>query len=353
MAKTVQELAQFIQGKVVGDGSVLVEGITNTEHLEAGAITFIQDSKQLSKIEQSSVAGIIVPPNILQSSKPLIQVPYPKLAWAKLLSEFFPPRLYKPEISPLASIAKSAKLGQSVRIEAFAVIGENVEIGDHSIIRSHSYIDDRVKMGADCVIHPHVMIYDRTEIGSGVVIHSGTVVGADGFGYVHTEKKQEKVPQTGKVIIEDDVELGAGVTIDRATLGATVIGKGCKIDNLVQIGHNVSLGEHTVISAQSGISGSSRVGAHVTMGGKVGLGDHVEVGDWTMVGAGAGIPSGKKVPAKQVIFGEPARPYAEARRQIAAQLRSAEMLDDIRKLKHQIAELQEKLRLFISSQQSG
>src|SRR5205085_415899 len=156
-------------------------------------------------------------------------------------------------------------------------------------------------------------------VGASVIIHAGSVIGSDGFGYVPTAEKQEKVPQVGNVVIEDEAELGACVTIDRATIGSTKISKGVKIDNLVQIAHNVTIGPHTVISAQTGISGSSKVGAHVTMGGKVGLGDHVEIGDWTTVGAGSGFPSGKKVPEKQIVFGEPARPYQEARRQIGAQ----------------------------------
>ena len=181
------------------------------------------------------------------------------------------------------------------------------------------------------------------ELGSNVVIHAGTVIGADGFGYVATQTAHEKLPQIGNVVIEDDVEIGACSTVDRAAIGSTRIGQGCKIDNLVQIAHNVVIGPHTVISAQTGISGSCKIGSHVTMGGSVGVGDHVEIGDWTMVGAGAGFPSNKKVPGKQIVFGQPARPYAEARRQIGAQLRAAETLDDVRALKKRVAELDKKL----------
>jgi len=169
------------------------------------------------------------------------------------------------------------------------------------------------------------------------------VIGADGFGYVATATAHEKLPQIGNVVIEDDVEIGSCSTIDRAAIGSTRIGRGCKIDNLVQVAHNVQIGPHTVISAQTGISGSCKIGSHVTMGGSVGVGDHVEIGDWAMIGAGAGFPSNKKVPGKQIYFGQPARPYAEMRKQFGAQLRSAETLDDVRALKKKVAELEKRL----------
>jgi UDP-3-O-[3-hydroxymyristoyl] glucosamine N-acyltransferase len=340
MSRTVQEIAKLVQGTVIGDGNLEIQGITNIEAPAAGLITFVQDEKGLRRIESSEIACLLVPPTLKSSTKTLIQVPHPKLAWAKLLGAFFPPSTYSQKISKQAFIAKSAKIGSKVTIEAFAVIGENSEIGDEAVILSHAVVGSRVVIGPKTVLHPAVVIYENCKVGASCIIHAGSVIGADGFGYVTTAQKQEKVPQVGNVIIEDDVELGAGVTIDRATIGSTRISQGVKIDNLVQIGHNVLIGPHTVISAQTGISGSSKIGAHVTMGGKVGVGDHVEIGNWTMVGAGAGFPSGKKVGEKQIVFGEPARPYEEARRQIAAQLRSAETLDDVRDLRKRVAELE-------------
>lgn len=343
MAKTVQEISSLIQGKVIGDPQLTVSGITNIETPGPGLITFIQDPKHLENLENSQIACLIVPPSVNASKKTIIQVPNPKLAWAKLLGDFFPQRAFSKEISKMASIAKTAKLGKNVTVESFAVIGENCVIGDDAVILSHAVVGPNVKIGSRTVLHPSAIVYENCEIGNNAVLHAGCVVGADGFGYVPTGEKQEKVPQVGNVIIEDDVELGACTTIDRATIGSTRICKGAKIDNQVQVGHNVIIGAHTVISAQSGISGSSKVGAHVTMGGKAGLGDHVEIGDWTMIGAGSGLPSGKKIPGKQIIFGQPARPYNEARRQIGAQLRAAEMLDDIRKLKKKVESLEKKL----------
>ncbi len=343
MVKTVQEISELIRGKVIGDPLLTVTGITNMETPGPGLITFIQDEKGLSVMESTEITCLIVPSSVQASKKTIIQVPQPKLAWAKLLSEFFPPRKFSGKVSKEASVAKSAKIGKNVTLEPYAVIGENAVLGDDCVVCSHSVVGPEVKIGSQTILHPGVVIYEKCEVGNSVILHAGCVIGADGFGYVTTGEGQKKVPQVGNVVIEDQVELGAGVTIDRATIGSTRICKGVKIDNQVQVGHNVTIGPHTVISAQTGISGSSKVGAFVTMGGKVGLGDHVEIGDWTMMGAGAGVPSGKKIPGKQIYFGQPARPYAEARRQIGAQLRAAEMMDDIRALRKRVEELEKKL----------
>lgn len=340
MKKTVCEIAAFLNGKVIGDGDIAVEGITHIESPVKGFITFVQDAKGLKKLEASEIACLIVPENISASSKVLIQVVEPKRAWAKLLREFYPAPRFSETVSPQAAIAKTAKIGQGVTVEPFATISENAEIGDGAVIRSYAFVGRNVKVGGKTILHPAVILYDGCVIGYSVIIHGGTVIGADGFGYVGGPQGLEKVPQVGNVVIEDEVEIGACVTIDRATVGSTRIGRGAKIDNLVQIAHNVTIGPCTVISAQSGISGSSKIGAFVTLGGKVGVGDHVEIGDGVVAGAGAGFPSGKKVPPKQIVFGEPARPYKEARRQIAAQLRSAEMLDEIKKLRGRVSELE-------------
>ena len=331
--KTLETVAQLIQGIVVGSPETVITGITNIEQPKKGCITFVLDEKKLKLLEQTDIACLIVPENISSSIKPLIQVKNPKAAWAQLLNEFFPPRVFASGISSQASVSPNTKIGVSVTIEAFAIIQDGAEIGDHSIIRSGAYVDQNVKIGKNTTLHPRVMVYQGCEIGNRVILHSGTVIGTDGFGYVSSPAGHQKVPQVGIVVIEDDVEVGANTTIDRATIGETRIGRGSKIDNQVQIGHNVQIGACTIISAQTGISGSTKIGMFVVMGGKVGIGDHCEIGDQVMIGAGAGVPSNKKIPDKQIVFGEPARPYAEARRQIGAQLRSAETLDEVRKLR--------------------
>ncbi len=343
MIRTAQEFAKMVGGTVIGDGATLIEGITNFENPLKGHISFVQDEKGFRTLEASEIACMIVPKQIGQSSKVLIQVEYPKRAWAQILRELFPAKKFPGTISPLASIAKTARIGQDVTVESFVTISENAVIENGAVLCSHVFVGANVKIGTNSVIHPNVTLYEHCELGANVVIHAGTVIGADGFGYVATPAAHEKLPQIGNVVIEDDVEIGACATVDRAAIGSTRIGKGCKIDNLVQIAHNVVIGPHTVISAQTGISGSCKIGSHVTMGGSVGVGDHVEIGDWTMVGAGAGFPSNKKVPGKQIVFGQPARPYAEARRQIGAQLRAAETLEDVRQLKKKVAELERRL----------
>ena len=343
MRKTVDELAKLLGGTVIGDGATLIEGITNFENPLKGHISFVQDEKGFKALEASDIACMIVPKQIVQSSKVLIQVEHPKRAWAQLLRELFPAKKFSGKVSANASIAKTAKLGKNVTVESFATVSEHAVIGDNTVLGSHVFVGENVKIGNNCVIHPNVTLYENCVLGANVIIHAGTVIGADGFGYVATPGAHEKLPQIGNVVVEDDVEIGSCSTIDRAAIGSTRVGKGCKIDNLVQIAHNVVIGPHTVISAQTGISGSCKIGSHVTMGGSVGLGDHVEIGDWAMIGAGAGFPSNKKVPGKQIYFGQPARPYQEMRKQFGAQLRSAETLDDVRALKKKVAELEKKL----------
>lgn len=343
MQQTVNQLAELTQGKVIGDGHALISGVTSVDQPLAGHVAFLEDPQRLQELESTPIACLIVSSRISRSTKPLIQVEQPKLAWAKLLNLFFPPRTFPGNASEKASIASSARVGKDVTIEAFVYVGEEVEIGAGSVIRAYSYLDRRVKIGEKTLIHPHVTLYENTVVGSRCIIHAGVVIGADGFGFVATPVGQVKVPQVGNVVIEDEVEIGACSTIDRATIGSTRIGRGVKIDNLVQIAHNVTIGPHTVISAQTGISGSSKIGMFVTMGGRVGLADHVEIGDQAILGAQSGVPTGKKVPPKQIWIGAPARPYQEARKQVAAQWRSAEMLEEIRKLRARVEEL-EKLR---------
>lgn len=344
MQTTVSELAQHIQGKVIGDGKTAISGVTSAEQPLAGHIAFLENPKHLEELEASLIACLIVPRQITSSKKPLIQVDQPKLAWAELLNLFFPPRAFPGTVSEKAFIAPSARLGKGVTVEAFAYVGEETEIKGGAVIRSHSYLDRGVKVGEKTIVQPHVTLYENTVIGSRCVIHSGAVIGADGFGYVPGPKGQVKVPQTGNVVIEDEVEIGACSTIDRATVGSTRIGQGVKIDNLVQVAHNVSIGPHTVISAQTGISGSTKIGAFVTLGGRVGLADHVEIGDQVMLGAQSGVPTGKKIPAKQIWIGAPARPYQEMRKQVAAQLRSAELAEEVKKLRARIEELEKQPR---------
>ena len=349
MNYSVIELAKKVGGTVIGDQNIRISGITSFEKPEKNCVTFVTISKDLRALEQTDISCIVVPKQISESAKPLIQTENPKLAFAILLSLFYPPHRFSGHIAPEASIAKSASLGKNVTVEPFSVIGERVKIGDNSVIRSHVHLDNDISIGADTVIHPNTSIYGKVKIGSRVIIHAGVVIGADGFGFVFDGKSQVKLPQVGSVVIEDDVEIGACTTVDRAAFGETVIGQGTKIDNQVQIAHNVQIGKHCAISAQCGISGSTKIGNYVTLGGSVGIADHVEVGDGVMLGANAGVPPGKKIPPKQIWFGQPARPYDEMRKQFGAQLRAHENQEELRELKKKVAQLSQELEALKSN----
>lgn len=343
MEKTLNELARLIQGTVIGDGNLKISNITSIEHPKAGSLAYLNEPKRLTEIEQTSVSALIVPLEIKSSKKPLIQASNPKLAWAILLSLFHPEREYSKKISNEALVSKTAQIGKDVTVEPFAFIGENVVIGANSVVRSFAFIDHDSKIGKNSLIHPHVVLYAKTQVGNHVTIHAGAIIGSDGFGYVFDGTKQHKVPQTGNVVIENDVEIGACSTIDRATVESTIIHEGVKIDNLVQIGHNVEVGAHSCLSAQVGISGSSKIGKLVTMGGRVGLGDHCEIGDQATLGAQTGVPSRKSIPPNQIWIGTPARPYSEMKKQVSAQLRSYETQQLVLELKKRIEALEKEL----------
>ncbi len=343
MEKTLKELADVIQGTVAGDGTTKITGITSIEYPRSGHLAYLTDHKKLGELESSVLAALIVPSEIKSSKKPLIQSQNPKLAWAILLGLFHPPQTHSKKVSEHAFVSKDARIGKNVTIEPFAFIGSGAAIGDQSVICSYTYIDEGSSIGQETIIHPHTVLYPKTQIGNRVVIHAGSIIGADGFGYVFDGRKQAKVPQVGNVVIQDDVEIGACVTIDRATIGSTIIGQGVKIDNLVQIAHNVEIGSHSCLSAQVGISGSSKVGNYVVMGGRVGLGDHCEIGDQATLGAQTGVPSGKTIPPNQVWIGQPARPYEEMRKQVSAQLRSYETQQLVSELKKRIEALEKEL----------
>ncbi len=341
--KSVKEIAALIEGTVSGDESIQVKGITNIDAPLEGCVTFVTEVGRLRDLEETPVVCILAPPGSQSSKKTLILTPHPKIAWARLLVLFHPPRAFSGKISEKAFISSSAVLGQGVTVEPFAFIGERVKIGSGATIRANAYIDSDVTIGANTVIHPNVTIYDRTVIGSRVIIHAGTAIGSDGFGYVFTGKENLKVPQIGNVVIEDDVEIGSNVSIDRATMGSTIIRKGVKIDNLVQIAHNVEMGDHTVASSQVGISGSSKIGKNAILAGQVGIADHCEVGDGAILGAQAGLPTKKKIPPRQIYFGSPARPYDVERKLLASQPFLAETIKQVRELARKIEQLEKAL----------
>jgi UDP-3-O-[3-hydroxymyristoyl] glucosamine N-acyltransferase len=332
------EIAKYLKGELVGDPAIEITGPAKIESAKSGEITFLTNPKYAKYLETTKASAVLV-----GDAQEVVQVPYIKLknpyyAFLKLLELFYPSQ--KPAFTGIhqsATISESAKLGKNVTIAPQVYIGENVEIGDGSLIYPGCVIMDQVSIGSDCVVHANVSIREACRIGNNVIIHCGTVVGSDGFGFAPSGELYEKIPQRGIVIIGDDVEIGANCAIDRATLGATEIKKGCKIDNLVQIAHNVVIGENTVMASQTGIAGSSQLGKHVTMAGQVGIAPHLIIGNNVIVAAKSGVS--KDIPDGEVYFGIPARPIMKQKK-IEANLRHLpEYTKKIHTLEKTISEL--------------
>lgn len=328
MHTTVGELAALVNGAVEGDSNIRISGISNIEDAQDGDITFAENEKLLSSAGRSRASAVIAPVSGPSQDKPLIRVKNPRFAFAQALRIFAPePKVYR-GIHPTAVLGENLVYGENVSIHSLAYVGDNVKIGANTVIYPFAYIGDDVIIGDNCVIYPHAVLHNNTEIGNYVVIHSGSVLGTDGFGYMFIENRHYKIPQIGRVIIEDDVEIGANVTIDRARTGSTRIGAGTKIDNLVHIGHNVSVGKNCVIVAQVGVSGSVEIGNGVILAGQVGIKDHVKIGDNSIVCAQAGVIG--DLPAASFVTGPYARPHHQ---EMKAQAIHAKLPDLYKQLK--------------------
>ena len=316
MTFTLQELAAMSGGKLVGDPALKITGAASLGEAVPGEITFYSDPRYGPLLRKTRASAVFVPPDFAGSIAPAqIRVGHPNKAFEQVVLRFAPkPVTFTPGIHATAVIDPTAQIGKRVSIQPYAVIEAGVRIGDHTVIGAGSYIGHETVIGAACLIYPRVTIRERSRIGSRVIIHSGAVIGADGFGFEVVDGRQEKIQQLGIVQIEDDVEIGANTTVDRARFGRTWIQQGVKIDNLVQVAHNVVIGKHSVVAAQTGISGSTRVGEHVQMGGQVGIVGHVEIADGTLIAAQSGV---SKSISGGTWFGSPAMPMPEARRQIA------------------------------------
>ena len=309
MKKKLRELAAWVDGTVVGDGEIDISGVAAIEDARAGEITFIANPKYLSKLSQTNASAIIVSKEVTQADKPLLCVTNPYLAFAKILT-LFSQKPYQPKgIDSKVWISPTAQLGKDLTLYPFVYIGDRCSIGDRVTLYPGVYVGEDSSIGEDSILHSNVSIYSGSIVGKRVILHSGVVVGSDGFAYVKEGKKNVKIPQIGKVEIEDDVEIGANTTVDRATFGKTIIRRGVKIDNLVQVAHNVVIGEDSILCAQVGISGSTKIGTNVTLAGQVGVVDHTEIGDNVMVGAQAGVTH--RLPPNQGYVGSPALPHRE------------------------------------------
>ncbi|KTC81006.1 UDP-3-O-(R-3-hydroxymyristoyl)-glucosamine N-acyltransferase [Legionella cherrii] len=308
MSYSLRDIANKVQGVVIGDDSIKVSVLSPIDEISPGSIVFADSNENVKLAEASPAAAILVNEQISVSKKPLIQVKHPFKAFISLMHHFNPPQKTIPGIHPTAVIGEGVQLGNEVFIGPYVVIEAGSIIGDHSILKSHIHIGREVTVGNNTTIHSHVTVYDKCQIGSGVIIHASTVIGSDGFGYTFVDGKHLKVPHVGRVIIEDDVEIGANTAIDRATMGATVIGEGTKIDNLVQVAHSVKLGKHNILCGFTGIAGSTTSGNHVIFAANVGVSDHVRIDDGVILGARTGVPPNKHLKEGNIYLGNPARP---------------------------------------------
>lgn len=339
----LSELCGLLHGELVGDGDIEIKNVARIENATANDLTFVANPKYLKYLDSTKASAVLVSRSVENVKISHIKVDDPYLAFKKSLKIIYPPKQppFK-SIHSLASIDDSAIIAEDVKIGPFVYIGPKVEINSGTVIYPGTVVEAEVKIGKNCILCNNVSIYHQCEIGDNVIVHSGVVIGSDGFGFAHTDDIYEKIPQIGKVIIEDDVELGANCTIDRATVGETRIKKGCKLDNLVQVAHNVVIGENTVIAAQSGIAGSTKIGKHVTIAGQVGIVGHIEIGDDAILAAQSGIS--KNVPKGEVVFGSPAIPLKKQKKIEAVQRHLPEMNKKLHQLEKIIIELEEKIK---------
>jgi UDP-3-O-[3-hydroxymyristoyl] glucosamine N-acyltransferase len=334
MAFTTAEIAKHLDGEVLGDAAATLKGFAPADTAKVGDLTFAENEDFFARAEGSAATAIIADQRFTSTKKIVIRVSNARIAFAKALALFFPEPTLAPGVHPTAVIAADAKIDATAHVGPYCVIGQRVRIGARSALQGGNFVGDDCKLGDEVNLFPNVTVYPRTEIGRRVRIHASTVIGSDGFGYVQDGGIHRKVPQIGNVVIGDDVEIGAGVMIDRGALGSTIIGKGTKIDNLVQIAHNVEIGEDCLLISQVGIAGSTKVGNDVVLAGQVGLAGHLKIGNQVIVSAQAGvmidIPDGEKW------LGSPAQPDKEMKRQFIA----IRHLPDLLK---RVAELERKL----------
>jgi UDP-3-O-[3-hydroxymyristoyl] glucosamine N-acyltransferase len=334
---TLQELAIFSGGELRGgDPAQQIVGAASLSEAVSGEVTFYADPRYLARIRKTRASAIFVPLDFSgQTDAAQIRVPDPSKAFEQVVLKLAPkPIEFAPGIHPTAIVDPSAKIGNGASIRAHAVVEANATIGDNTVIGAGSYVGHETMIGSSCLIYPNVTVRERTRIGSRVIIHSGAVIGADGFGFEPVDGRYQKIPQIGIVQIDNDVEIGANTTIDRARFGRTWIQEGVKIDNLVQIAHNVIIGKNSIIAAQTGISGSTRVGANVMMAGQVGVIGHLTIDDGTIIAAQSGIS--KDLPGG-AWFGSPAVPLPEAKRQIALIHRLGKLFERIKAIEKKLS----------------
>lgn len=334
---SLQELAAFVSGTVTASPNMPVTGVSNLEGATVGTLSFVAGDRFVKAAAASKASALLVGRAIPELPQPQIVVAHPAYAFARIVQQFFCPPYRALGIEEPISKGLEVRIGLDVSIGPFVALGNRVTIGARVTLAPGVCIGNDCSIGDDSVLHSNVVVRDGCRIGQRVVIHSGTVIGSDGFGYVQHQGRHVKVPQLGNVAIEDDVEIGANVTIDRATFGTTIVRQGTKIDNLVQIAHNVEVGAHCIVVAQVGIAGSTTIGTHVMIGGQAGLADHLQIGDRVMIGARSGV--NRSITSDQIVSGAPAMPHETA-------LRAQTLLPHLPELRQQVKELQKRLDLL-------
>ena len=343
MRKSLKEIASIIGGEVVGNSDTMITGVCGIKEACEGDITFLANPKYAPFIDKTRASAIITSLEIKKALKPIVRTQDPSLAFARILTLIAPDEVSKPQgVHPTALIGKDVSVGKDAAIGPYVVIEDSASIGDGTIVYAGCFIGHHSKVGSNSIIYPNVSIRERISIGNRVIIHSGTVIGSDGFGFAKIRGSHHKIPQIGTVVIEDNVEIGANVTIDRARFDKTFIGRGTKIDNLVQIAHNVIIGEDSIIVAQAGISGSTTIGKNVTLAGQAGLVGHITVGDGAIAAAQAGVT--KSIPANTLVSGYPAKPHTVAKKVNACVQNLPKLYDIVSQLKKKITELEKKLK---------
>jgi len=339
----LNQIARELNGELVGDTDLVITGLAKIEQAGPGELTFLANPKYSKFLKETKASAVLVARDQENIQIPHIKVDDPYLAFLIILEKFNPPQ--QPNFSgthstavidPTATIAKNARIGPLV------FIGRNVSIGEDTTIYPGCVLLDSVSIGGNCILYPNVSIRERCIIGDNVIIHNGTVIGSDGFGFAPVGDTYRKIPQMGIVRIEDDIEIGANCTIDRATLGETIIKQGCKLDNLIQIAHNVVIEENTVIAAQTGVSGSTKIGKNVTLAGQVGTVGHITIGDKAIVAAKSGVS--KSIPPGEVWFGYPAQQITRQKKVEASLRNLPELMKRTHQLEKALIELEEKLK---------
>ncbi len=339
---TLKEINRLVEGDLEGDPNIIIKGASGMREAKEGDITFLANPKYEALIDSSMASAIITSKEMRRDiPKPVIRVDNPSLAFAKVVSFMFDAERRIPKgVHPSAILGQGVKLGTNAALGPYVVVEDDVVIGDNTVLWAGVFAGYGSRIGSDTLIYPNVTVRERTVIGSRVIIHSGTVIGSDGFGFEEVNGTHHKIPQVGIVVIEDDVEIGACVTIDRARFGKTLIGRGTKIDNLVQIAHNVVVGENSIIVAQAGISGSSILGKKVILAGQSGVVGHIELGDSVIVGAQAGVT--KSVPDNTFVVGSPAKPHNVAKKIFAGWAKLPALVKEVAELKEIINTLVQK-----------